>query len=360
MKTRDAVIVLALCAACILFSQTPAPVPTVEVLDPAFASLIDPNAQLTKAATGFNRWTEGPVWTKWNTLLFAEIPSNNIIQYKPGAGTSVFMNPSGYQGREPFAGREPGSNGMTLDPKGRVTVAGHAGRRVYRFETPDPHGQITVLADKWEGKRLNSPNDVVYGKDGTLYFTDPPYGLETQQQTDPKAELDFSGVYAVEGANSQRPGSTPDPSKIKLLIKDIARPNGVAISPDSKYLYIAAGSLRRYELQKDHTLTNGAQFGEMPPPPPPPAGTEAKGRGGRGGGFGFGADGIRVDSKGNIWSSAAQGIWVFAPDGKHIGTIRIPERTANLTFGGTDGKTLLITSSTSLYTIPVKVTGIKF
>jgi gluconolactonase len=143
---------------------------------------------------------------------------------------------------------------------------------------------------------------------------------------------------------------------MKLLIRDIARPNGIALSPDNKFLYIAAGGLRRYELQRDHTVINGAPFGETPAP----AASAAAGRGGRGGGFGFGADGLRVDAKGNIWSSASQGVWVFSPDGKHIGTIRLPERTANLAFGGVDGKMLLITSSTSLYTIPVKVTGIRF
>ena len=155
-----------------LFSQD------IQKLDPALDRLISPDAKLERVANGFNKWTEGPVWTRNGTLLFAEIPANNIVQWIPGKGAKVFMHPSGYEGSD-YKGPEPGSNGMTLDPDGRVTVAGHARRNVWRLESVDPKGQITVLADSYQGKKLNSPNDVVYKADGSLYFTDPPYGLDT-------------------------------------------------------------------------------------------------------------------------------------------------------------------------------------
>jgi gluconolactonase len=144
----------------------------IQKLDPALDHLVAADSKLERVATGFNKWTEGPVWTREGILLFAEIPANNIIQWIPGKGTSVFIHPSGYKGSEPFKGPEPGSNGMTLDAGGRVTVAGHAGRTVWRMESVDPKAQITILADSYQGKKLNSPNDLVYKSDGSLYFTE--------------------------------------------------------------------------------------------------------------------------------------------------------------------------------------------
>src|SRR5882724_10228634 len=144
----------------------------IQKLDPALDRLVGPDAKLERIATGFNKWTEGPVWTREGSLLFAEIPANNIDQWIPGKGASVFMHPSGYEGSEPYKGPEPGSNGMTLDADGRVTVAGHARRNVWRLEMVDPKAQITVLADSYRDKKLNSPNDLVYRSDGSLYFTD--------------------------------------------------------------------------------------------------------------------------------------------------------------------------------------------
>ncbi len=148
------------------------------------------------------------------------------------------MQPSGYQGSAPYGGKEPGSNGMTLDPKGRLTVAGHAQRDVYRLESMDPKGQITVLADSYQGKKLNSPNDLVYKSDGSLYFTDPPYGLPTQGDTDPIKELQFSGVYRIPNAVNQKAGAPPARDQLQLVSKDLPRPNGIAFSPDEKYLYV--------------------------------------------------------------------------------------------------------------------------
>src|SRR6202047_3297347 len=172
----------------------------IQKLDPAWDRIVPANATLERIATGFNKWTEGPVWTREGSLLFAEIPANNIIQWTAGKGASVFMHPSGYKGSEPFKGPEPGSNGMTLDADGRVSVAGHAGRTVWRMDSVDPKAQITVLADSYQGKKLNSPNDLVYKSDGSLYFTDPPYGLPTQRDNDPQKELQFNGVYRIPGA----------------------------------------------------------------------------------------------------------------------------------------------------------------
>jgi gluconolactonase len=173
--------ICSLCVSMGLLFMTTASALSQEIqrLDPALDRIVPPNAKLEKVASGFDKWTEGPVWTRNGTLLFAEIPANNIDQWIPGKGSSVFMHPSGYEGTEPYGGPEPGSNGMTLDADGRVSVAGHARRNVWRLESVDPKAQITVLADSYQGKKFSSPNDLVYKSDGSLYFTDPPYGLPT-------------------------------------------------------------------------------------------------------------------------------------------------------------------------------------
>src|SRR5215813_7318280 len=193
----------------------------IQKLDPALDKIVAADAKAERIATGFNKWTEGPVWTREGALLFAEIPANNIEIWAPGREAQVFIHPSGYTGSEAFKGTEPGSNGMTLDADGRVSVAGHGRRNVWRLETFDPKGQITVLADAFEGKKLNSPNDLVYKSDGSLYFTDPPYGLETQRDDDPKKELTFSGVYRVPNARQQKAGAPPAREKLQLIIKDL-------------------------------------------------------------------------------------------------------------------------------------------
>ncbi len=317
----------------------------VQKLDPAFDRILAPDARLERLATGFDKWTEGPVWTREGSLLFAEIPANNIIQWIPGKGTSVFMHPSGYEGAEPFKGPEPGSNGMTLDKDGRVTVAGHARRTVWRMESVDPKAQVTILADSYQGKKLNSPNDVVYKSDGSLYFTDPPYGLPTQSDDDPQKELQVNGVYRIPGARQQKPGAPPDGEKLQLVIKDIARPNGLAFSPDEKFLYIAESGKKqwmRYRVQPDGSVTDGILFLDASNDP-------AIG----------GPDGLRVDKKGNIYGSGPGGVWIISPEGKHIGTIKVPERVSNVAWGDKDGKTLYITASTSLFRIKLKIPGVR-
>lgn len=315
----------------------------VQRLDPSVDQLLSSSTLLEKVATGFNKWTEGPVWTREGSLLFAEIPSNSIIKWVPGQSASVFMHPSGYKGSDPYPGPEPGSDGMTMDAEGRVTVAGHAGRTVWRLESVNPAAQVTVLADSYQGKKFNSPNDLVYKKDGSLYFTDPPYGLPTQSDSDPLKELEINGVYRIPAARQQKPGAPPDRNKLQLVIKDLARPNGLAFSPDEKFLYVAESGKKlwmRYRVQPDGSVTDGTVFLDA-------SSDSAVG----------GPDGLRVDKKGNIYGSGPGGVWIISPEGKHIGTIKVPERVSNVAWGDKDGKSLYITASTSIYRMKVKIPG---
>jgi gluconolactonase len=317
----------------------------IQKLDPALDQVVPANAKLERIATGFNKWTEGPVWTREGSLLFAEIPSNNILLLIPGKAPRLFMHPSGYEGSAPFKGPEPGSNGMTLDADGRVTVAGHARRTVWRLESLSSQAQVTILADSYEGKKLNSPNDLVYKSDGSLYFTDPPYGLPSQSDNDPEKELNNNGVYRIPGALQQKPGAPPDRAKLQLVIKDLGRPNGLAFSPDEKFLYIAESGKNvwmRYRVQHDGSVSDGTLFLD-------PSLDKAPG----------GPDGIRVDQKGNLYGSGPGGVWIISPEGKHLGTITVPERVSNVAWGDKDGKTLYITASTSVYRINLNVPGIK-
>ena len=317
----------------------------IQKLDPSLDQIVPANAILERIATGFNKWTEGPVWTREGNILFAEIPANNIVQWIPGKGAHVFIHPSGYAGSAPFQGPEPGSNGMTLDADGRVSVAGHARRNVWRLETLDPHAQITVLADSYQGKKLNSPNDLVYKSDGSLYFTDPPYGLQTQSDGDPEKELKVNGVYRIPGAKQQKPGAAPARDKLQLVIGDLARPNGIAFSPDESFLYIAESGRTvwlRYKVQPDGSVSNGELFCD-------PSADKAVG----------GPDGIRVDKNGNLYGSGPGGVWIISPKGKHLGTIKVPERVSNVAWGDSDSKTLYITASTSVYRIKLSIPGVK-
>ena len=315
-------------------------------LDPAIDAIIPQGATVEKIASGYE-WTEGPVWTHNGRLFFAAIHHNRIIEWVPGQGASVFLHPSGYQGTKPYPGPEPGSNGMTIDKEGRLTVAGHARRDIFRLESLEPGAKLTVLCDRYQGKRLNSPNDLVYKSDGSLYFTDPPYGLPTQGDKDPLKELPFNGVYRLANATSHKPGAPPDNSHLQLVIKDLTRPNGIAFSPDEKYLYIAVSDPQnpvwmRYDVKPNGMVDNGEVFCKA---------DSSEGPGG--------PDGIKVDKKGNLYGAGPGGIWIISPEGKHIGTIRIPERVANCAWGGPDFKTLYVTASTSVYSINLNIPGVR-
>jgi gluconolactonase len=317
----------------------------IQRLDPALDQLVPADAKLERVATGFNKWTEGPVWTHAGTLLFAEIPANRIRIWSPGKGAQIFMEQSGYKGTTPYGGPEPGSNGMTLDPDGRVSVAGHARRNVWRLESLDAHGTITVLADSYQGKKLSSPNDLVYRSDGSLYFTDPPYGLPTQSDSDPLKELKVNGVYRIPNAREHKAGAPPDRDKLQLIISDRPRPNGIAFSPDEKTLYIADSGDKvwmRYTVHPDGSVSDGkllldAKTDKTPGSP----------------------DGIRVDKEGNVYGSGPGGVWIISPEGKHLGTIKVPEVVSNVAWGDNDGKTLYITASTSLYRIKLSAVGVR-
>jgi gluconolactonase len=318
---------------------------TVERLDPALDSIVPAKPVLEKVATGPGfKWTEGPVWIPTGYLLFAEIPSNSIRKWTPGTGVSIFMQPSGYKGSTPFTGPEPGSNGMTLDSRGRLTVGGHAQRDVWRLEQMDSKAQVTILADSYQGKRLNSPNDLAYKSNGDLYFTDPPYGLPTQDK-DPTKQMQINGVYRIPGALSQKAGAAPDRGHLQLLVKDLPRPNGICFSPDEKYLYVNNSEPKklwmRYTVKADGTLTDGKLFFD--------ATSDTR----------IGApDGQKVDQHGNLYSAGPAGVWIFSPEGKHIGTLDIPERVGNVAWGGADHKTLIVAASSSIYSISLKVPGV--
>jgi gluconolactonase len=328
-------------AASAIESATPL---KVDRHDAGINAIVPANATLERVATGFT-WVEGPVWTPARYLLFAEITSNSIRKLAPDGTVSIFMQPTGYKGSAPYGGKEPGSNGMTLDAKGRLTVAGHAQRDVWRLESINAGAQVTVLADSYEGKKLNSPNDLVYKSDGSLYFTDPPYGLPTQGDSDPIKQLQVNGVYRIPRAFYQRPGAAPANDRLQLLIKDLPRPNGIAFSPDEKYLYVDNSQPKklwmRYRVKEDGTITGAKVFYDATSDTRPGA-----------------PDGMKVDRKGNVYSSGPGGIWIFSPEGKVLGVIVTPERASNVNWGGADRKTLYITASTSIYRVTLKVPGV--
>jgi gluconolactonase len=299
-------------------------------LDPSLDRVIAPGAKLEKLAGGF-QFIEGPVWHPDGYLLFSDPNANTIYRWSPEGSVSVFRTKSGYSGFDIGEYHQPGSNGLTLDRNGLLTINEHGNRRVTRLERP---GNITVLADRYEGKRLNSPNDLVYRSDGTLYFTDPPFGLP-KAFDDPRKELPFSGVYMVKDG------------QVTLLTKELSGPNGIAFSPDERYLYVdnwdlSRKVLMRYEVQPDGTIANGGVFYDFTKDPEPVA-----------------LDGIKVDEQGNVYVSAPGGVWILSPAGKALGRIVPPEHDANFAFGDTDGKTLYLTASTGLYRIRVGIPGIR-
>jgi gluconolactonase len=314
----------------------------VDRLDASSDRIVPADAKLERVATGYT-WTEGPVWVK-DSLFFADIPGNSILRWTPPAAPITFLKPSGYKGSASYGGPEPGSNGMTLDALGRLTVAGHAQRNVYRLESLDPGAPVTILADSYHGQRLNSPNDLVYSSDGALYFTDPPYGLRTQHDDDPDKQLKVNGVYRIPHALQHKPGAPPANADLQLLVSDLTRPNGIAFSPDEKYLYVDNSEPKklwvRYRVQADGSLTEGKVIYDATSDPRPGA-----------------PDGMKVDEQGNIYSAGPGGVWIFSPEGRPLATILMPEKVANVTWAGADRKTLYIAASTSIYRVHLKIPG---
>lgn len=305
-------------------------------LDPAFDKLVPANARVEKLVDG-HKWTEGPVWNrKERYLLFSDIPNNAIIKWQEGKGESLYMQPAGYTGKEPFTGYEPGTNGLTYDSEGRLVACEHGDRRVSRLEADGK--TKTTLADKYNGKRLNSPNDLVYKSNGDLYFTDPPYGLP-KQMDDPARELDFCGVYRLS-----------KDGKLTLLTKEITRPNGIALSPDEKKLYVASSDPNKaiwmvYDAQPDGTIANGKVFFDA----------TAWAREKRPGL----PDGMKVDKDGNLFATGPGGVLVFSPEGKHLGTFDTGVPTSNVAWGD-DGSTLYITANTALLRVKLNTKGLGF
>jgi gluconolactonase len=288
--------------------------------DPLFERYVMFNAPLRQIATGYD-WVEGPVWLgDANCLLFSDIPNNRILRWIPGVGTSVYREPSNY------------ANGHTRDRQGRLISCEHGTRRVTRTEWD---GTITVLADSYQGKRLNSPNDVVVSSDGAIWFTDPHYGIMTNYEGFQDAQELPCNVYRID----------PD-GTMKVVAGDFNCPNGLAFSPDESKLYIADTG-RMFHPDPQHirvfdvtgaTLSGGGLFHQISP---------------------GAADGIRCDSDGNLWSSAADGVHCINPSGTRIGKILVPEIVSNLCFGGRAKHQLFITATTSVYTISLNRNGVQ-
>ncbi len=314
-----------------LHAQAPArTLGKIEVLDESLNQLIDPNSPMEILADGFT-WTEGPVWVKSegdDHLLFSDIPRNSIFKWSPKTGISLFMMPSGYTGVT-YYGLEPGSNGLTLTAEGELVLCEHGDRRVSKLTKGG--GKIT-LADRYQGKRLNSPNDAVVAKNGDILFTDPPYGLPAREN-DPRRELDHFGVYRIVAKTNE----------LQLLTTDLQRPNGIVLSPDESKLYVAQSDPKRaiwmqFDVDKEFKVSNGKVFydatsevGKLPGLP----------------------DGMTVDAKGNLWATGPGGIYVFNPSGKLLGRLITNERTSNCTFGE-DGNTLFATVDSYLVRIRTK------
>ncbi len=309
------------------------PTPGVQIvrLDPGLDRIVPRDAAVEKLADGF-QFTEGPVWVRdGGYLLFSDPNANTIYSLSGDGQLSIFRAKSGYRGVDIGDYTQPGSNGLTLDREGRLTINEHGNRRVTRLEK---NGVLTVLADRFEGKRLNSPNDLVYKSDGALYFTDPPFGLP-RAHDDPRRELPYSGVFRW--ADGQ----------LRLLATDLTGPNGIAFSPDEQYLYVTNWDaskkvVMRYQVTPDGGLSDGRVFFDMTGA----TGAEA-------------LDGMKVDQAGNLYVSGPGGLWIISPEARHLGTIRLPELPANFAWGDADGRALYMTARTSLYRLRLGIPGIR-
>lgn len=306
-------------------ASPPATIGKIERFDSRFDQLIAPDAVIEKLAEGFE-WSEGPVWVaEGGYLLFSDIPNNAVMKWKGGEGISEFLKPAGYTGQAPRGG-EPGSNGLALDREGRLILCQHGDRQVARLEKD---GSFTVLVDNFQGKRLNSPNDLALKSNGDLYFTDPPYGLVGEEQKR-LGELGFCGVYRLRGDGS-----------LTLLTDKMTRPNGIAFSPDEKTLYVANSDPQHavwmaYDVTPDGLIANGRVFFDATPWV-----KQMKGL----------PDGMKVDRAGNLFATGPGGVNVFAPGGELLGRINTGVATANCCFDG--DSTLYITAD--MYLCRVKL-----
>lgn len=306
---------------------------TMTRLDPRFDQLVPQDAKLEQIADGFT-WVEGPVWNKQGGyLLFSDIPANAVYKWKPGEGTSLYLKNSGYSASTPFAGKEPGSNGLTFDAEGRLILCRHGDRQIGRLER---NGRITPLADRFDGHRINSPNDLVFKSNGDLYFTDPPFGLPKVFDDPDKAPV--QGVYRL-----SKDGT------VTLIIKEIKAPNGIAFSPDEKTLYVSDVDPKRaawlaYDISIDGTVTNGRVFFDATRWRKDPF---------------FGPDGFKVDQFGNLWGARPGGLSVITPDGTLLGTVETGQPTSNVAWGE-DGHTLFITGGGSVYRLRLATKGARY
>ncbi len=298
--------------------------------DARLDAVLPPSTVVERVATGFT-WVEGPLWSRDGFLLFTDIPANRVVEWVPGRGTRDFLLPAGYTGTAPFTGWEPGANGLAWDAKGRLLLCQHGDRRIARLEAS---GGFTTVADRYEGRRLNSPNDLVVRANGDVYFTDPPFGLP-KAFDDPKKELPFSGVYRVDAAG-----------RVTLLTRALDSPNGLAFSPDERTLYVTnanakAAKVWAFPLREDGTLEDGRVVADVSA-----AAQDYARRGIRTGN----PDGIKVDRSGRLYFAGPGGVHVLLPDGTFLGMIEFPGPVSNLAWGE-DPTVLYITADTSVYRV---------
>lgn len=306
---------------------------TIERKDPRLDALIPQDAVVEKIAEGFD-WSEGPVWdVKAGRLLFSDVPMNVVYQWTEKGGVKEYLKPSGYTGSVPRKG-EPGSNGLTFSPEGNLVLMQHGDRRVSTLRRKNGKDVFLGLAESYEGKKFNSPNDGTFDSKGNFFFTDPPYGL-LKQNDDPTKEIPFNGVYRVSAKG-----------ELTLLTKEVTYPNGIALSPDEKTLYVASSDFKKaiwmaYPLKEDGSVGPGRVFadatkdvGKVPGLP----------------------DGMKVDAKGNLFASGPGGILIFAPDGTHLGTLKTGQATANCNWGE-DGTILYITADMYIGRIKTSTKG---
>lgn len=295
---------------------------SIERLDPALDALVDTNARAEIIAEGFE-WSEGPLWVEnEQMLLFSDVPANTIYKWTEDNGTEVYLQPSGYTGTEPIKSKEPGSNGLLLDPDGNLILCQHGNRQLAKMDAPlrQPKATFVTLAERYDGKRFNSPNDAIYSRTGELFFTDPPYGLPAQNDSDPAKEIPFNGVYKV----------TPT-GEVVLLTDSISRPNGIAFFPDGKKILVAnsdPGAANWYVLDVSGSPSTPTLFYS--------ATHEREGLKGL-------PDGLKIDTKGNVFASGPGGIWIFNDTGTVLGKIRLDEAASNVALSA-DERTIYITN----------------